>query len=285
MPTSKVPNIKDNFEDVLLYLSGYQQVQDKVDHAWLKDPQFQKVVSYMARYFCRKNSGFLAAIGYEEQDIKTIIAMYALRFMAKNYEAIDERSRYMFLMRHISQRFPRFRDLLERKNLPKHVSIVKVDFSSHDYVPWHERRIDQVEDDDELGRLEDERDGVEIEIASLAKAIRTKQGEDREMVELEVHALRIDLGNLEHDIKIVKEKVRRQKLENDAITRSLRDRLKSTSVSEIADKMAYYATVRAVDDDVRAKARQYCRANGINYSEWARQHIARHGFDESEFVL
>jgi hypothetical protein len=61
--------------------------------------------------------------------------------------------------------------------------------------------------------------------------------------------------------------------------------LVATKGSEIADQMAYYATIRCVGSDVRSRARSYCKQMGIDYTQWAKEYMTKHGFDIQEFIL
>lgn len=280
MAKRKIPNLKDQFEDVLLYTSGYEKVRDKVDPKWLKDHEFCRVVRYMTMFFYRKNQGLLSTLGYDESDVHTIIQMYSLRFMAKDYAADNARSRYMFLMRHLSQRFPRFRSLLERKYAMKDVLMIGVDDLS-----WHSKESEPAEDSD-LSEMREERAEIRANLKKLTVAIRNaRSDEDRESLRLERHAVQIDLLAASEEIRILSAKRRREQEDNQEITRKLRERLGSLSKDELTDKMAYYATIRAVSHDVRDSARAFCRKNGIDYARWAKKYIETHNFDESEFVF
>lgn len=281
MQKKKIPNLRDQFEDVLLYTSGYEKIRDKVDESLLKDPQFCKVVRYMTTCFCQKNRGLLSTLGYDDSDVHTVISMYALRFMAMPYKANSERSRYMFLMRHLSQRFPRFRNMFERKHAMKDVMMIWMD--NFDYVPT--ALVDDSQPDTALA-ASDDYDVAKAEYARIGDEIKTASTlEERRALRLERWALKLDMQDASARVKAHAAKKRQEKSENDRITRELRLRLKAMPKDQVASKMAYYATIRAVSSDVRETARAFCRANGINYSAWARAYMEQHNFDESEFVL
>jgi hypothetical protein len=273
MTTSKTakPNVRDNFEDVLLYTSGYLKVRDQVDEAWLRDPQFCKVVQYMAKTFFQKNSGLLTMLGYEMADVHTVVCMYALRFMAMNYKAETDRSRYMFLMRHLSQRFGRFRDILERKYSTKNVMHVPMPGTLDRFAA--EPPDETATLDEQVEILEEERDTLRAEAAGLASGSL-----DRLAVDADITATAEELN-----AALARRKARVKR--SAEVTKELRGRLASLPRDQVISKMAYYATLRSVATEVRDSARQYCRAHDIDYVGWAKRYIRQHNFDESEFVF
>lgn len=278
---TSIPNVRDRFEDVLLYTSGYEKVRGKVDESWLKDQQFCKVVRYMTATFCRKYEGLLSLTGHDHDDVHTILVIYSLRFMAMGYKAKDEKARYMFLMRHLSQRFPRFKDLLERKFMLRNVNLV----SGMDLSWFSEAPKDEPSGDDDVEVLVEEYQDLRREYVAIKANLSRMIEPKRSAAKLDMVGLRVDMRHVAEEIRVVRTKKEHERSENARITKALRDRLKNTPKDELANKMAYYATVRAVSSDVRDKARQYCRNNGIDYAGWAKRYIERNNFDESEFVL
>ena len=281
MPKGKTPNVRDDFEDVLLYTSGYEKVRDKIDESLLLDPEFCRVVRYMTSYFCRKNRGFLDALGYDERDIHTVIAIRALRFMAMDYEAKDDRARYMFLMRHLEQRFSRFRDLLERKHSMRDMIMIGVQD-----ISWFPSVSEEESSGPDLDELKDDYATLRAEVTRMGREISECPNlERRKDLRLERAAVIVDVKDTASDIRNVHSKRRAERSENQRITEALKVKLEQLPREELEAKMSYYATLRSVSKEVRTSARAFCRQHGIDYSAWAKKYIERNNFDDSEFVL
>jgi hypothetical protein len=71
-----------------------------------------------------------------------------------------------------------------------------------------------------------------------------------------------------------------RKTKTNAMRKELND-----NIEKYRDKLAYLATSKVVDFEVRKKARKLCRKHNIEYVAWAKERIASGRLSEVDFVL
>jgi hypothetical protein len=289
------PTSKEQFETVYLRVNGLKQALAKFTKsevaAILKDPQFQKCTSYIARSTFNKNMATLLNHGFGQEDILSISQLYGLNFHASSFTANTDRDKYYIMMRYINQRFEYFFISLDRKfglkdklldtSLDAFPSFLREKLSATANIePQPDQQPTTAFED-----MEEELEFLDFKVGLLRdmSASATTPNEKRKVLNYKKELL-ADQGYVADQIKETNNQRRAVLKAQKDISKRLKDRMAAEGPLH-ADKLCYHATSKYVPTDVRNKAREYCRRMKIDFVSWAKKQVAEKGLDDKDFVL
>ena len=282
----------DEFEEVYLRVRTLDRMLKTIDlstvDATLRDSEFLKCTSYLARNLFAKNRGSLLQHGFSEEDIRSISQVYGISFLGSKFEAKTSKDKYYLMMRYINQRFRAFMIFLDRK---------------FDYT----KKYSEVYLDDFSDRV---RESLIQQSHNSRTNQNTKHGTPEEMIRIVIDALRFKLSVLrEMSQRTSTPEIQKYRAELIATKETLRKKLATLRQAQISqtkdrkkktsqlkkrfkkewpchvDKLCYYSTSKQVEPDLRRKARDYCKRLKVDYIGWARRKIEANEADQIDFVL
>ncbi len=285
-------NTKNQFESVYLRVNQIRKTIDSlpkdVIEEHLSDINFLKTARFLASRTFSKNKGILLAHGFDFEDIESITKVYAISFLGTNYGNKTGRDKYYLMMNYVGQRFEAFFLFLERKFSIKskfaEIPIGNVSASSMrscdisgDIAPRHDEEAEPSEE-----ALIEQIEIVEAKLSELRAALKLNKKDDRARAQKSI--LRRQLLALKSHLAQVRREARDRRSEQRNLTSELRKRFKS-DWKKHTDQLCYYSTSKYVPDDVRKKARLFCKKHKIDFVAWVKERIAKNSDEESSFVV
>lgn len=303
----KLYNTRDNFEDVYLRTNCFKKGMDSLAsqdaEKYLKDPEFNKCISHVARSMFTKHQVRLINCGFEQEDVRSITSIYGLTFMATKPETETSRDMYMLMFNYISQRWSNFLIRLDIKFFNnEHIGEVRIDGSmlskgsgykvgySDIERPISESKLAQ-DDPNLLAVINGE--GSEFlakpiadQIDILKDSVQEIKTELRRYIHPKTREHMVYRNKLKVHLKAAREELAalRKKVSDEKKALSKLKSKLAEDPKKYAERLAFLATSKHISVDVRKNAQKMCRKYAINYVMWAKNHIEQKNLNPDYFI-
>ena len=228
----------------------------------------------MTNKYYIKNKNLLLGIGYNFDDLRNIVAVYAATFLGADYEADTEKGKNLIMMRYIDQRVVKFIQWASKK------------FGVDEVVSYSSIRKEEYSDYCDTFNTVIEIDGVPMWGREAPISIR----EQLVSIDLELEELSHEEGTskkereLKKERQVLKREYNKEVSQNKDLTKKLRLKL-NENWKDHKEKLAFYATSKHVADDVRRAAKRYCKKFNIDYIELALSLIQKNNYENKDFTF
>lgn len=266
--------LSENFEEIYLRYGTAEKYLHKVSSEEVQLIKNQKIITYMTNKYYMINKSLLLSIGYNFDDLRNIVAVYAATFLGSDAEADSERGKNLIMMRYIDQRMDRFVKWASKKfgvgEVVSYTSLIE------DYKYEYSDTLNNVIEIDGVPMW-----GKETPISIREQIIN---------IDLELEDLSCSGPNPEREKVLRKErqdlkkKYNKENGKNRNLIKKLRAEL-NENWEDHKDTLAFYATSKHVAEDMRRAARKYCRKFDINYIELTLKLIKKNNYENKDFTL
>lgn len=292
MQKNKRPSGREEFERVYLRENQIKRSLQNLSSAevddHLKNKEFIKTTAYIARKTFYKNKSFLLSHGFEQEDLESISQIYGLSFLSSNFGNKTGKDKYYLMMRYINQRFEAFFLFFNRKfdisiKIPE-VSIEQTGVPVAELAHYESNLIqnEPMSEDDFFDQIDLTKKQIKlIKAKSLDKSL-LKQ-EKQELLKKKTLLLKSN-RSLKEQLQKIKQKNKKNDREQKSRSLALKKRF-SENWEQYKDQLCYYSTSRHVPNDVRKKARSFCKKYKVDFVAWAKNKIKTNSETEYDFVI
>lgn len=312
---SKQYNTRENFEDVYLRSKCLARALSRLPNGaaekFLKDPEFNRCVSFMANNVFTRNMSKLQSCGFDEEDIKSISLVYGLEFMATNSgisaDTRPSRDTYLIMFRFLGQKWINFFIRLDIKffnderlaephigKLPVSADnlraydpmqslfidenlVGKEDQNLANFIEGSSEPLDSFSYQEQLSVLKEQLESVDLQRSSLTK--KACKNMEKEVVSRLKQRLLYQQRSLGKKISTIKKRISEER----RILKGLKDEIKNNS-DKYAERLAFLATSKHTSFAVRKNAQKLCRKHAINYVIWAKDYIQERDVNPDNFI-